>query len=117
MSGSKTLVDKIRGSMIGAVIGDCLGSPVECQFWEGIEPAVVLNSFISYREEACKLKPRPISYTDDTAMVRQRLLNFLPWSDFWRHKICFNNSETPIKRLPVLSTDASKAFNVLFLVI
>lgn len=70
MSGTKTLIDKIRGSMIGAVVGDCLGSPVECKFWEGIEPAIVLRNFIEFREEACKLKPRRIRYTDDTAMVR-----------------------------------------------
>ena len=63
------LLDKIRGSMVGAVIGDCLGSPVECQFWEGIELGVVLGKFSEYRESAAKKKPELIEYTDDTAMV------------------------------------------------
>jgi len=26
-----SLLDKFRGCMIGGVIGDCLGSPMECQ--------------------------------------------------------------------------------------
>ena len=63
------LQDKIRGSMVGAVIGDCLGSPVECLYWEGIEVGFVLDKFAGYRESAGKNKPKLIEYTDDTAMV------------------------------------------------
>ena len=69
MSFQKNLLDKIRGSMVGAVIGDCLGSPVECQFWEGIELGTVLDKFSGYREMASKQKVSQIEYTDDTAMV------------------------------------------------
>ncbi len=69
MSFPKNILDKIRGSMIGAVIGDCLGSPVECKYWEGIELGMVLDKFSGYRELASKQKPTQIEYTDDTAMV------------------------------------------------
>ena len=55
--------------MVGAVIGDCLGSPVECLYWEGIEVGFVLDKFAGYRESAGKKKPKLIEYTDDTAMV------------------------------------------------
>ena len=55
--------------MVGAVIGDCLGSPVECLYWEGIEVGFVLDKFAGYRESAGKRKPKLIEYTDDTAMV------------------------------------------------
>jgi ADP-ribosylglycohydrolase len=65
----KNFLDKIRGSMVGAVVGDCLGSPVECQFWEGIPVPDVLDKFSGYRALACKQKIELIQYTDDTAMV------------------------------------------------
>ena len=69
MSCEKNLLDKIRGSMVGAVIGDCLGSPVECQFWQGIELGQVLQMFTEYRTMASKQKIELFKYTDDTAMV------------------------------------------------
>ena len=74
MSCEKTLLDKIRGSMVGAVIGDCLGSPVECQHWKVIELGQVLNMFSEYREMASKQNVKLFKYTDDTAMVSHSLL-------------------------------------------
>jgi hypothetical protein len=74
MSCEKNLSDKIRGSMVGAVIGNCLGSPVECQFWKGIEIGQVLNMFAEYREMASKRNVKLFKYTDDAALVRRSLL-------------------------------------------
>lgn len=62
-----SLLDRIRGCMVGAVIGDCLGSPVECQFWHGIPKEKILKRFADYRKET-KIR---YQYTDDTAMARQ----------------------------------------------
>lgn len=53
--------------MVGAVIGDCLGSPVECQFWEGIPISQVKKIFKDYQEH----NGEELQYTDDTAMARQ----------------------------------------------
>jgi len=50
-------------------LGDCLGSPVECRYWDGIEPGTIMKHFIKYREQAGSQKPKLIKYTDDTAMV------------------------------------------------
>lgn len=61
------LLDRIRGSMAGAVIGDCLGSPVECQYWHGIPVQMVQKLFEDYRKPDQKV----LHYTDDTAMARQ----------------------------------------------
>ena len=62
-----SLLDRFRGCMVGAVIGDCLGSPVECQFWEGIPISQVLSLFKAYQEPG----HAELNYTDDTAMARQ----------------------------------------------
>ena len=67
MSKTSTLLDRFRGSMIGAVIGDCLGSPVECMFWHGIPISSALKHFQKYQEFPEKI----YNYTDDTAMARQ----------------------------------------------
>jgi len=62
-----TLLDRFRGCMVGAVIGDCLGSPVECQFWRGISSKRVSEIFHEYQKE----NHETLKYTDDTAMARQ----------------------------------------------
>ena len=60
------LLDKLRGSMIGAVIGDCLGAPVECTYWDGIPLAKCASRFQDiYQVPSQKI----YEYTDDTAMV------------------------------------------------
>lgn len=74
MAGSQTktrLLDKFRGCMIGAVLGDCLGAPLECQHWEGIDFAHVKRQFHKYEFEGQKPEPKIRPYTDDTAMARQ----------------------------------------------
>lgn len=43
------------------------GSPVECQFWEGIPVTQVLSLFKEYQ----KADHEQLQYTDDTAMARQ----------------------------------------------
>jgi len=67
MSKSISLLDRYRGCMVGAVIGDCLGSPVECKFWRGIPAKRVSEIFKEYQNEDHKI----LKYTDDTAMARQ----------------------------------------------
>lgn len=73
-SGSR-LLDRIEGSMVGAVIGDCLGSPVECKHWQGIPAKKVVERFRKYTEGS-KAK-NYYKYTDDTAMARQVALNLI----------------------------------------
>lgn len=53
--------------MVGAVIGDCLGSPVECQYWDGISRDAVKKRFQMYKKDS----KATYKYTDDTAMARQ----------------------------------------------
>ena len=64
---SLSLLDRFRGCMVGAVVGDCLGSPVECQFWDGIPIAQVKKLFKDYQGS----NHEQLQYTDDTAMARQ----------------------------------------------
>ena len=62
------LLDKLRGSMIGAVIGDCLGAPVECTYWDGIPLAKCASRF----QDIYQVPSQTVyEYTDDTAMARQ----------------------------------------------
>lgn len=68
MSNKVALIDRFRGAMVGAVVGDCLGSPVECKFWRGISKTKVDSIFENYRQEKTQEK---YTYTDDTAMARQ----------------------------------------------
>ena len=66
------LLDKFRGCLIGAVVGDCLGSPVECKYWDGIDPAKVIKRFSTYKEHGQDaMSSKVYKYTDDTAMARQ----------------------------------------------
>ena len=64
-SGMEGLRDRIRGCLVGAVMGDCLGAPVECRFWEGISTRQVDKQFQMYLSDNKIYK-----YTDDTAMAR-----------------------------------------------
>lgn len=68
-AGAKeALRDKIRGCLVGALIGDCLGAPVECIYWDGLSPDRVEKQFEKYATDS----PGKIyKYTDDTAMARQ----------------------------------------------
>jgi poly(ADP-ribose) glycohydrolase ARH3 len=68
-----SLLDRFRGCMVGAVVGDCLGAPVECQFWDGIPAEKVVEYFTEYIKdsEAEAAAEQKFRYTDDTAMARQ----------------------------------------------
>jgi len=76
---NQILLDRIRGCMVGAVLGDCLGSPVECTYWYGIKQKSVRKHFDAYKHEGSKLgKTGPcMKYTDDTAMARQVALSII----------------------------------------
>jgi len=64
----EALRDRIRGCLVGAVLGDCLGAPVECRHWEGIPTHQVDKQFEKYFSD----NPSKVyKYTDDTAMARQ----------------------------------------------
>ena len=78
---TKILLDNVRGCMVGAVLGDCLGAPVECKYWSGIETRSVKKHFDTYKQngsergvisDECLMK-----YTDDTAMARQVVLSLI----------------------------------------
>ena len=49
MTPSQVLLDRMRGCMVGAVLGDCLGAPVECAHWYGIDRKVVRKHFDQLR--------------------------------------------------------------------
>ena len=76
---NQILLDRIRGCMVGAVLGDCLGSPVECTYWYGIKKKSVRKHFDAYKKEGSKLgRTGPLmKYTDDTAMARQVALSII----------------------------------------
>ena len=76
---NQILLDRIRGCMVGAVLGDCLGSPVECTYWFGIKTRSVKKHFDAYKDEGSKLgRTGPLmKYTDDTAMARQVALSVI----------------------------------------
>ncbi|XP_031555114.1 ADP-ribose glycohydrolase ARH3-like [Actinia tenebrosa] len=61
------LLDKFRGSLVGALAGDCLGS-----FFEGVSsipiPIEHVKDIISKKIE--QVEPGSITYSDDTAMTR-----------------------------------------------
>ena len=76
---NQILLDRIRGCMVGAVLGDCLGSPVECTYWYGIKQKSVRKHFDAYKQKGSKLgRTGPLmKYTDDTAMARQVALSII----------------------------------------
>jgi len=76
---NQILLDRIRGSMVGAVLGDCLGSPVECTYWYGIKKKSVRQNFDAYKDDGTKLKRTGslMKFTDDTAMARQVALSII----------------------------------------
>jgi len=68
-------LDKFKGCLVGAVIGDCLGAPVECQWWGGIPAEKVEKRFEDYFNHGSN--SRLFKYTDDTAMARQVALSLI----------------------------------------
>ena len=62
------LRDKFRGAMVGAVLGDALGAPLEFRSQGSLSLRRVLRQFEVYSKSA---SPGDYFYTDDTAMARQ----------------------------------------------
>jgi poly(ADP-ribose) glycohydrolase ARH3 len=60
------MLGKFRGAMVGAVVGDCFGSPIESRFWKGIDFKLVVEHVEAYVKDG-----EDLEYTDDTAMARQ----------------------------------------------
>ena len=76
MTPSQIFTDRVRGCMVGAVLGDCLGAPVECTYWSGITKKAVRKRFDAYKEKGSNqvlesTNQSLMRYTDDTAMARQ----------------------------------------------
>ena len=63
----EALRDRIRGCLVGAVLGDCLGAPVECRHWDGIPTHQVDKQYEKYFSDS---PSKVYKYTDDTAMAR-----------------------------------------------
>ena len=79
MTPGNMLLDRIRGGMVGAVLGDCLGAPVECKYWHGIDRKTVRERFDVYMDNGSKQNNGKsiMNYTDDTAMARQVALSLI----------------------------------------
>lgn len=80
MTPSQIITDRVRGCMVGAVLGDCLGAPVECTYWSGISKKAVRKRFDAYKEKGSDQVVENQSlmrYTDDTAMARQVALSLI----------------------------------------
>ena len=58
-----------RGTLVGAILGDCLGKPWEQSSWETTFPLVKIKAKIPLRvADGIKMK-KPLPYTDDSAMT------------------------------------------------
>jgi len=82
MTPSQIFSDRVRGCMVGAVLGDCLGAPVECTYWSGITKKSVRKRFDAYKENGNNhlvgsTTQSLMRYTDDTAMARQVALSLI----------------------------------------
>ena len=77
MPPGNMVLDRMRGCMVGAVLGDCLGAPVECSYWHGMDRKIVRGRFDVYMEKGSKQVKPILKYTDDTAMARQVALSLI----------------------------------------
>lgn len=59
------MLHKFRGTLVGALVGDCLGSN-----YEGVSSTLPWGEVTDYTLERIKDEKEPIHYTDDTAMTR-----------------------------------------------
>lgn len=66
-----SLLSRFQGSLVGAVIGDCIGAIFESQWAETIDPDKVAKAISKVETEAEKEEDYKIwEFTDDTAMTR-----------------------------------------------
>lgn len=59
------MLHKFRGTLVGALVGDCLGSN-----YEGVVGTILWGEVTDYTLNRIKDEKEPIPYTDDTAMTR-----------------------------------------------
>ena len=58
-----------RGTLVGAILGDCLGKPWETSSWLTTFPLEEIKAKIPKRvADGIKMK-KPLTYTDDSAMT------------------------------------------------
>ena len=61
---------RFRGSLVGALVGDCLGAYWETQSWTGTHPIDKVKAKIQEQiQQTSSGKAPVISYTDDTALT------------------------------------------------
>ena len=75
------MLNKFRGSMIGGLVGDCLGAPFEFKYQENLVPTKKIVTFLedvkNLEEENQRAPDDQFQYTDDTAMARQIAITFV----------------------------------------
>ncbi len=60
----------MRGALVGALVGDCLGAYWETQSWIGTHPIEMVREKIVEQVQQTKSGKGPvITYTDDTALT------------------------------------------------
>jgi len=59
------VLNKYRGTLVGALVGDCLGAN-----YEGVSSVIPFGEVTDYTMSRIKNKKDPIRYTDDSAMTR-----------------------------------------------
>ncbi len=60
----------MRGALVGALVGDCLGAYWETQSWIGAHPIEKVRERIAEQVQQAKSGKGPvITYTDDTALT------------------------------------------------
>ena len=65
ISCARGSVNKFRGALVGALIGDCLGS-----HYEGISCVIPWGEVVDYTGNRIKTNTEQLRYTDDSAMTR-----------------------------------------------
>ena len=73
------MLSKFKGSMIGGLIGDCLGAPFEFKYNDKLVPMKKIVTFLEdvKNMEDDKAPDDYFSYTDDTAMAKQIAITFI----------------------------------------
>ena len=71
------LLNKFKGSLVGGLIGDCLGAQFEMKTMNMI-PEKTVQSFLNDFRDSYEEEEEPtLEYTDDTAMARQIVKSFI----------------------------------------
>ena len=66
----QSLKDRFRGTLLGALVGDCMGAYWERALWLGTHPIEDVKAKIRDQVERASSKKTPLlGYTDDTALT------------------------------------------------